>query len=89
LLLAAGFYALAMARDLVRALIAIQLMVKAAMLALVAAGGLTGRMALGQSLGITVILADTVAVVIGLSLAVAIKSRTGALDIDDIINTGG
>lgn len=89
LLLAVGFYALMLARDLVRALIAIQLMLKAAMLALVTAGVLIGNTALGQSLAITVIVADTVAIVIGLALAVAVKTRFGTLDMDEIINAEG
>lgn len=89
LLLAAGFYALMLAHDLVRVLIAIQLMVKAAMLVMVVAGLFAGDLSLGQSLALTVILADTVAIVIGLALAVAVKTRLGTLDVDEIINAEG
>ena len=58
-LLGTGLYGLMIARNVLKAVIALQIMVKAAMLILVVAGAQTGQLALGQSLGITVIVADT------------------------------
>lgn len=89
LLLGTGLYGLLVGRNLLKIVIALQLMVKAAMVVLLVAGTLTGQMALGQSLAITVIVADTMAAVIGLALVVQVKSHTGSLDIDHIIKTEG
>ena len=65
------------ARNLLKVVITLQLMVKAALIMLVVAGKLTGQVALGQSLAITVIVADTMAAVIGLALAVRLKAQKG------------
>ncbi len=89
LLLGTGMYGLLVGRNLLKIVIALQLMVKAAMVVLLVAGTLTGQMALGQSLAITVIVADTMAAVIGLALVVQVKANTGTLDIDHIIKTEG
>lgn len=89
LLLSTGFYGLVVTRNLLKIVIALQIMVKGAAVMLVVAGDLSGQMALGQSLAITVIVADTMALVIGLALAVQVKARTGTLNIDEIIHLEG
>jgi len=89
LLFGTGIYGLMVARNLLKVVMVLQLMVKAALLMLVVAGALTGQLALGQSLAITVIVADTMAAVIGLALAVQIKAQKGTLHIDEIINAEG
>jgi NADH:ubiquinone oxidoreductase subunit K len=61
--------------------VVLQVMVKAAVLALVAAGSASGRIGLSQSLGVTVIVADTVVAVIALALAVQVQRRFGTLDV--------
>ncbi|MCA9885459.1 MAG: NADH-quinone oxidoreductase subunit K [Anaerolineae bacterium] len=88
-LLGTGLYGLMIARNVLKAVIALQIMVKAAMLILVVAGAQTGQLALGQSLGITVIVADTMAVVIGLAMAVRLNASVGTLELDDIIEAEG
>ncbi|MCA9958390.1 MAG: NADH-quinone oxidoreductase subunit K [Chloroflexota bacterium] len=80
-LLGAGLYGLLAVRNLFQVIIALQVLVKAAVLALVMAGYASGNLALGQSLGVTVIVADTVVAVIGLALAVQVKRHLGTLDI--------
>lgn len=89
LLLSSGFYGLMVARNLLKILVALQLMVKGAAVMLVVAGKLNGQLALGQSLAITLVVADTMAVVIGLALVVQVKARTGTLQIDEVINLEG
>jgi len=83
-LLGAGLYGLLISRNLIKVIVALQVMVKGAMLALLAAGSVSGRVSLGQSLAVTVIVADTVVSVIGLALAIQIKRRTGSLDVTDL-----
>jgi NADH:ubiquinone oxidoreductase subunit K len=76
-----GLYGLLAVRNLFQVVIALQLLVKGAVLALVMAGYASGNLALGQSLAVTVIVADTIVAVIGLALAVQIKRHLGTLDV--------
>jgi NADH:ubiquinone oxidoreductase subunit K len=88
-LLGIGLYGLLIIRNLIKIVITIQIMVKGAMLAFIAAGSLNGQLNLGQSLAVTVITADTIVAIIGLALAIRIQQRTGLLDIDQVINREG
>ena len=80
-LVAIGLYALLALRHLIKVIVALQILVKGAILALVVAGKLQGNVNLGQSLAITVIVADTIVAVLGLALAVQIRRRFGTLDV--------
>jgi NADH:ubiquinone oxidoreductase subunit K len=80
-LLGVGLYGLLSLRNLIQIVIALQILVKAAVLALVVAGRAGNQLNLGQSLAVTVIVADTVVAVIGLALAVQVKRRFGTLDV--------
>ncbi|HNT55091.1 MAG TPA: NADH-quinone oxidoreductase subunit K [Anaerolineaceae bacterium] len=84
LLLGVGVYALLATRNLIKVIVALQIMVKGAMLALVLAGRETSQPGLGQTLALTVIVADTIVAVIGLTLAVQIRRRFGSLDVKDL-----
>lgn len=88
-LLGIGAFALMTAGSFLRVMIALQLMIKAALIILVVAGHLSGQYALGQSLAITVITVDTLVMVIGLALAVQVKAHKGTLHIDEVINVEG
>ncbi len=76
-----GFYGLLISRNLIKVVIALQIMVKGAMVALVLAGNMTDKVNLGQSLAMTVIVADTIVAVIGLALAVQVRRHFGTLDL--------
>lgn len=76
-----GLYCLLITRNLIKVIIALQLMVKGAVLAFILAGNLTAQMNTAQTLALTVIVADTIVAVVGLALAVQIRLRTGSLDI--------
>ncbi|PID85342.1 MAG: hypothetical protein CSA11_05760 [Chloroflexi bacterium] len=80
-LIGVGLYALLTVRNLFQIIIALQLLVKGAIIALVVAGKMSGQIMLGQSLAMTVIVADTIVAVIGLALAVQAKRYLGTLDI--------
>ena len=77
-----GLYGLLMSRNLIKVVVALQILVKGAMLALVAAGSVNGKLALAQSLALTVIVADTIVAVVGLALAVQVRKHFGTLDLD-------
>ncbi len=83
-LIGVGIYGLLISRNLIKIVIGLQILVKGAMLALVAAGVASGKTNLGQSLAVTVIVADTVVAVIGLALAVQVKRRLGTLDVKEL-----
>ena len=80
-LLGVGLYGLMVTRNLIKVVVALQILVKAALLGLILAGNLSGAVNLSQSLAITVIVADTIVAVIGLSLAVQIRRHLGTLDV--------
>jgi NADH:ubiquinone oxidoreductase subunit K len=80
-LLLVGLYGLLTVRNLFQVIIVLQLLGKAAVLALIAAGRSSGHINLGQSMAATVIVADTVVAVIGLALAIQVKRRIGTLDL--------
>jgi NADH:ubiquinone oxidoreductase subunit K len=80
-LLGIGLYGLLVTRNLIKVVIALQIMVKAAVLALVVAGSACGQINLGQSLAATVIVADTVVAVVGLALAARVQRHFGTLDV--------
>ncbi len=79
-----GVYGLLASRHLIKVMIALQIVVKAALLALVIAGDAVGRVNLAQSIALTMIVVDTIAAVLGLALIVQIKRRTGVLDTNEL-----
>ncbi len=88
-LLGVGIYGLLVTRNLIKMVAVLQIMVKAAILALVLAGKTSGQIMLSQSLAVTVIVADTVVAVIGLALAVQVRQRLGTLDIKKLSSLKG
>ncbi|HVM71367.1 MAG TPA: NADH-quinone oxidoreductase subunit K [Anaerolineales bacterium] len=88
-LLSVGFYGMLVSRNLIKLVVCLQLLAKAAILALVAAGQAVGKMDLGQSLALTVIVADTIVAVMGIALGVQIRRRTGTLDVRKLSSLRG
>ena len=75
-----GIYGLLIIRNLIKIVVALQIFAKGTILVMVAAGGMSGRPAIGQSLAITVIVADTVVTVMALALAIQVRRWCGTLD---------
>jgi NADH:ubiquinone oxidoreductase subunit K len=84
-----GLYGLLITRNLIKMVAVLQVLVKSALLALVAAGSASGKVNLGQSLAVTVIVVDTIVAVIGLALAVQVRQRLGTLDLRDLSSLKG
>jgi len=80
-LMGVGFYGLLISRNLIKLVVALQIIVKGAILALVAAGHMTDHVNVSQSCALTVIVADTIVAIIGLSFAVQVRQQLGTLDI--------
>lgn len=83
-LLGIGLYGLLATRNLIKMIIVLQVLVKTALLAIIAAGYIQGQVDLGQSFALTILVADTVVAVIGLALAVQVRQRIGTLDVADL-----
>ena len=79
-LVAIGLYGLLIIRNLIKIVVALQVFAKGTILVMVAAGAMSGRPAIGQSLAITVIVADTVVTVMALALAIQVRRWCGTLD---------
>ncbi len=81
LLAGVGFYGLLISRNLIKIVVALQIMTKGALLILVVAGTLQVQIGLSQSMAVMVIIADTIVAVVGLALAVQVRRHVGTLDI--------
>lgn len=88
-LLGVAIYGLLATRNLIKMVAVLQILVKAAVLALVLAGKASSQINLGQSLAMTVIVADTVVAVIGLALAVQVRQRFGTVDLQKLSSLRG
>jgi NADH-quinone oxidoreductase subunit K len=84
-----GLYGLLVVRNLIKVVVALQILAKSALLALVAAGSSGGVIQLGQSIAVTLIVADTIVAVVGLALAVQVRRRTGMLDVSGLSSLKG
>lgn len=85
-LLAIGLYALLISRNLIKVVVALQILVKGAMLAMIASGQTAGQADVGESMALTVIVADTIVAVVALALAVQMRRHFGTLDVRAISN---
>lgn len=83
-LLGLGLYGLLTQRNLIKMVVALQVLVKGPLLALVVAGRLAGQTDLGQSMAMTFLVVDTIVAVITLALVVQIRKWFGTLDIKDL-----
>lgn len=79
-----GLYALLTMRNLVRLLLALQVMVKGIIILIIVAGNVQNQMGTAQSMALTFIIADTIVAVLGMALAVQVKRVTGSLDTKEI-----
>lgn len=79
-----GLYGLLASRNLIKIIVALQILAKSAVLALVAAGSASGKINLSQSLAITVIVVDTVVAAVGLALGVQVRKQFGSLDVANL-----
>ena len=79
-----GMYCLLASRNLIRVIVGLQLLIKGVALAFVLGGNMSGNVSLGQTLGLTVIVADTIVAVVGLAMAVQIRHRLGTLDVKEL-----
>ncbi|MDR2956988.1 MAG: NADH-quinone oxidoreductase subunit K [Coriobacteriales bacterium] len=82
-----GIYSLIATHNLIRVLIAMEIINKAAVLLLVIAGAINSQLAVAESLIVAMIIVEVVVTAIGAVLCIAIYSRTGSLDIGWLIRS--
>ena len=84
-----GLYGLLITRNLIKIVMVLQLLVKAAVLALMLAGQVSGQVGIGQSLAATVIVADTMVAVVALAIAIQIRRRFSTMDTTEVSTLKG
>ena len=84
LIAAAGIYSIIATRNIIRVLIAMELVSKATILLLVLAGSINGQMAYAESLIVALIIIEVVVTAIGAVLCIALYARTGSLEISNL-----
>jgi len=83
LLFVDGIWCMLATRNLVRVLIGVEILMKSVTLFLIAAGHLSGRMALAQALVITVIVIEVVVVVVMAGVILGFFRKHDSLDVDN------
>ena len=81
LLFAVGLYCLLTSRNLIKLLIGLEVMAKAAVLSFIAAGYVRGETFYSQSLVITFIVVEVCIVAVALALVINAYRNTGSLDV--------
>jgi NADH-quinone oxidoreductase subunit K len=80
LLLFVGFYCLLVTRNLIRTLIALEVLTKAVTLLIIVVGYISGQMALAQSFVITLIVIEVVIIAIAAAIVVGLHRHNNTLD---------
>jgi multisubunit Na+/H+ antiporter MnhC subunit len=89
LMLFAGFYCLLFSRNLIRLLIALEVLTKGVTLLLILAGSANGDLATVQSFVITLIIIEVVIMVVAAGIVLGVFRHTGSLDVRKIRNLKG
>ena len=84
-----GLYSILATRNLLRALIGLELLIKAVTLLIVVVGYLSGHIALTQAMIITIIVIEVVVVVVAVGVVIGVRGHTGSLDTRNIRDLKG
>jgi multisubunit Na+/H+ antiporter MnhC subunit len=79
-----GFYYLITTRNLIRILIALEVLTKGLTLTLIYVGKITGQMAIAQSMVITLIIIEVVILAVAAGIIINIFNHTDSLDVRKI-----
>ena len=89
LLFVTGFYCLLFTRNLIRVLIALEVLTKGATLLIIAVGYFTGRMSAAQSFVITLIIIEVVIIAVAAGIVIGLYRHNETLDIRKLRNLKG
>ena len=86
LLLVIGIYCLIVTRNLIRVILGIEVLTKAATLLMIGAGYVNGHMDVAQAYVVTIIVIEVVLLIISVGILYSIYKKTGAITVDKISN---
>lgn len=89
LVLITGIYCIVTTRNLIRTLIGLELMTKSVTLLLIVAGHLAGRIAVAQSLAITLIVVEVAVIVVAVGIVLNLYWHNNSLDTARLRNLKG
>ena len=89
MLLVTGFYCIFMTYNLIRALIGIELLIKAVTLLVITAGYITRHVALAQAIVITLIVVEVVFIVVATGVVIGLHKHNQTLDTRKLRNLKG
>jgi multisubunit Na+/H+ antiporter MnhC subunit len=89
LTLVVGFYAIVTTRNLIRALIGLEVLTKAVTLLIILAGYVSGQTGLAQALAITLIVIEVAVIVAAISIVLCVHRNTGSVDTAQLQNVKG
>jgi NADH:ubiquinone oxidoreductase subunit K len=89
LLLIIGFYYILATRNLVRILLGVEIITKAALLSIIVVGYVTDNMPLAQSLAIIMIIIEVFVIAVAAGIIIQIYKVTGSVDARNIRNLRG
>jgi multicomponent Na+:H+ antiporter subunit C len=84
LVLLAGFYSVLVSDNLVRTVIAVEILTKAVTLLIIVAGYLTGQMGLAQAMAITLIIIEVALTAVAVGIILCIFKRQQSINADTI-----
>ena len=82
-------YCMVTARNMIRILIGVELLTKSVTLLLATGGWLSGRVALGQTLIITLVVVEVVIIAVAAGVVIGAHGHTGSLDANGLQNLKG
>ena len=89
LTLVVGFYALMTTKNLIRALIGLEVLTKGVTLLIVLAGYVSQQTGLAQALVVTLIVIEVAVIVAAISIVLCVHRRTGSVDAGQLRNVKG
>ena len=87
--LVVGFYCLLGTRNLIRALIGLEVLTKGVTLLIVVAGHVSSQLGLAQALAVTLIVIEVAVIVAAISIVLCVHRRTGSVDASQLRSVKG
>jgi NADH:ubiquinone oxidoreductase subunit K len=84
LIFATGFYSLIVTRNLIRVVIAVEVLAKGATLLMIVAGAVIGNMAQAQVFAVAMIVIEVIVTAIAAGIIIGVFRNTGSLDTKNI-----
>jgi multisubunit Na+/H+ antiporter MnhC subunit len=84
-----GFYALLTTKNLIRALIGLEVLTKSVTLLIIVAGYLSKQMGLAQAMAVTLIVVEVAVIVAAISIVLCVHRRTDTVDASKLRSVKG